>query len=497
MPPLKRVLASFLEEQSSEYEIAGPPQAAAYESQSGGIVEMLEKLAKKFKGELAACEEEEANKAHNYDLEMLHLSNSIKAATSDREEKSEVKADRQAAKAEAEGQLADTQADLADDEKTLADTQATFEVKKTAFAANQEVRAAELKAIAKAIEIISSQAGSGAADKHLPKFVQTNIFSTSLVQLRSTVRSTMQSRNKAALEFLEKEAERLGSKMLSLVAVRASADPFAKVTKMIREMIDRLKEEAQAESEHKAFCDKELHDNKVTRDEKSAKVDQLTAQSEELGAVIAKPGEEIQVLIEEQAALDKAMKEATENRGKEKEKNTATIADAKAAQEAVGQALAVLKEFYAKAGGASLLEEEQVPEMKAYKGMGGAKKGVVGMLEVIESDFARLEAETTAEEKEAQDAYDQFMADSKASKEQKHKDEFDKKLLKDKKEFEKKHVDEDLATTQEELDAALAYYDKLKPECIEVKVSYEERVKMREEEIESLKEAYKILNENS
>merc|ERR1719487_3037714 len=135
--------------------------------------------------------------------------------------------------------------------------------------------------------------------------------------------------------------------------------------------------------------------------------------------------------------------------------------------------------------------------MKAYKGQGGSSKGVVGMLEVIESDFARLEAETTAEEEEAANAYDTFMADSKASKEQKHKDEFDKKLLKDKKEFEKKHVDEDLATTQEELDAALAYYDKLKPECIEVKVSYEERVKMREEEIESLKEAYKILNENS
>merc|ERR1719171_1461653 len=168
------------------------------------------------------------------------------------------------------------------------------------------------------------------------------------------------------------------------------------------------------------------------------------------------------------------MKEATEVRGKEKEKNTATIADAKAAQEAVGQALAVLKEFYAKAGGEEALLQ-QVPEMKAYKGMQGAKKGVVGMLEVIMSDFARLEAETTAEETEAQSAYDTFMADSTASKEQ-------------------KHVNEDLRNTQDELDAALLYYEKLKPECIEVKVSYEERVKRREEEIEALKEAYKILD---
>merc|ERR1719301_436549 len=121
MPPMKRVLAAFLQESSSEdfgYEEAGAPKAAAYESQSGGIVEMLEKLAKKFKKELADCEEEEANKAHNYDLEMLHLSNSIKAATEDRQEKQEVKASKTAEKAEAEGELADTKADLAEAEKT-------------------------------------------------------------------------------------------------------------------------------------------------------------------------------------------------------------------------------------------------------------------------------------------------------------------------------------------------------------------------------------------
>merc|ERR1719305_706743 len=106
MPPMRKVLAAFLEEQSSdEYAELGAPKVAAYESQSGGIVEMLEKLEKKFKKELADCEDEEANKAHNYDLEMLHLSNSIKAATEDREEKAAVKAERTAAKAEAEGQL--------------------------------------------------------------------------------------------------------------------------------------------------------------------------------------------------------------------------------------------------------------------------------------------------------------------------------------------------------------------------------------------------------
>ena len=52
------------------------------------------------------------------------------------------------------------------------------------------------------------------------------------------------------------------------------------------------------------------------------------------------------------------MAEATELRTKEKAKNEATIADAKAAQEAVKSALSVLKEFYAKAAEATALMQQ-------------------------------------------------------------------------------------------------------------------------------------------
>merc|ERR1719449_110371 len=47
--------------------------------------------------------------------------------------------------------------------------------------------------------------------------------------------------------------------------------------------------------------------------------------------------------------------------------------------------------------------------------------------------------------------------------------------------------------TQEELEAAMAYYDKLKPQCVDSGITYEERVKRREEEIQSLKDALAIL----
>merc|ERR1719440_2747488 len=99
----------------------------------------------------------------------------------------------------------------------------------------------------------------------------------------------------------------------------------------------------------------------------------------------------------------------------EKATNQATMKDAAAAEAATQEALEVLKNFYAKAGDATaLLQQEPAPEIfdKAYKGMQSENGGVVGMLEVIESDFSRLGSETKAAEEAAQKEYDDFMTES-------------------------------------------------------------------------------------
>merc|ERR1712080_195477 len=127
-------------------------------------------------------------------------------------------------------------------------------------------------------------------------------------------------------------------------------------------------------------------------------------------------------------------------------------------------------------------------------GMGGEAGGVVGMLEVIESDFARLESDTKAAEATAQKEYDEFMTDSKVDKSEKSTD-IEHKTAKKQDESQALTVKrEDLEGTQKELDAALAYFDKLKPSCVDAGVSYEDRVARRKEEIESLQEALRILN---
>merc|ERR1719261_1806580 len=111
------------------------------------------------------------------------------------------------------------------------------------------------------------------------------------------------------------------------------------------------------------------------------------------------------------------------------------------------------------------------------------------MIEVIQSDFARLETDTTAAEEQAQTEYDNFMGDSATDKAQKSTD-IEHKTSK--KQNQEKNTD--LDTTQTELNAAMEYYEKLKPSCIDAGVSYEDRVARRKEEIESLQDALKILS---
>merc|ERR1719252_490008 len=185
------------------------------------------------------------------------------------------------------------------------------------------------------------------------------------------------------------------------------------------------------------------------------------------------------------SAIDAAMAKATAERNEESAKNKAVIADAKVAGEATAQALTVLKEFYDKAQGASFFQ-------KPYTGMAGG--GVVGMLEVIQSDFVRLETETTSAEDKAAKAFTQFSRDSSKDKAVKEMDLKHKTSSKQEKESELANAKKDLKGTQEELDAALAYFEKLKPSCVDAGQSYEERVAERKAEIESLQDAMKILS---
>merc|ERR1719326_1414614 len=491
----RKVIGAFLaqgDELGSDLQDLAAPEANAYEFQASGIFDMLEKLMDKFKDEKTDLEKEEMNARHAYEMLIQDLKAQITAATADREEKAQEKATKLQGAAEDKGTLGDTTATRDADEKYLSDLVSTCTQKSTDFENRQQLRSDELAAIEKAIEIISSGGVSGAADKHLPSLVQKP---TSFLQLnaRTTIASPHVQRRLS--NFLREKAEEINSRVLSALAVHVSEDPFEKVKKMIKDLIVRLMEEANEEAEHKGWCDTELGTNEQTRKEKTNAVETLHSEIDELSATIAKLGQEITDLSKEISEADKALATAQELRNKEDEKNTATIADAEAAQTAVAQAISVLREFYDKAAEATALVQK-APEIfdSSYTGMQSESGGVVGMLEVIQSDFARLETETKAAEAEAQRMFDKFTSESAVNRAQNAKDVEHKTTKKTNQESALTSKKADLEGTQKELDAALAYYDKLKPSCVDAGVSYEDRVARRKEEIESLQEALRILN---
>merc|ERR1719238_2512007 len=168
---------------------------------------------------------------------------------------------------------------------------------------------------------------------------------------------------------------------------------------MIDEMITKLIEQANEEATHKGWCDTEMAKNSHTRDAKTDEISSLTAKADKLTAAISRTANEITDLQTAINEIDAAVAKAISVRSAEKKKNKETVEDSQKAQAAVTAALNVLKDFYAKAAQATAFIQQ--PEIDApktfegsYTGMGDSTGGVVGLLEVIGSDFARLEAET-------------------------------------------------------------------------------------------------------
>jgi len=491
----KRALAAFLQQANSDDSLMpAAPEANAYENQSGGVIEMLEKLQTEFADKKSQLDSEEMNAQHAFEAIMQQLADNIENASHEVSKKKDIAAEQQQLKAETEGDLAATTGERNEDKVNLGDADTLCKTKSQDYEQRQELRAAEITAISKAIEIIGSAAVAGSGDKHLPALLQIRQRAASLVSFRSSQQSPIQDRIAA---FLAERAKSTNSKLLALVSQRVAADPFGKVKKMVKDLIVKLMEEGTAETEHKGWCDTEITTNKQTRDVKSTEISKLSAQAEDLGANIASLTEDIKTLTAEVAELDAAMAKQSAERSESKATNTATVEDAKGGQLAVTQAISVLKEFYAKSADATALTQEAVAQPAtfdgAYTGMGTSGGGVIDFLEVILSDFARLEAETTNAEGTEQEDYEKFMQESKMDKALKENMASHKEATKTDKESALHTTSNDLKVTQEQLDKAMAYYEKLKPTCVDSGITYEERVKRREEEIVSLQEALKIL----
>jgi len=459
-------------QQSSDDGETGAPDPAVYKGQSGGIIDTLGDLLEKAESQLAELRNKETASLNEFQMLKQSLEDKIKYETKELEEAKTGIAASNEKKATAEGDLAATTKNLDEDVLALSELHHECLTKAQDYEAETKSRGEELTAIATAKKVIE-ETTSGAAD-----------LSYGLNQVSFMQRS--QSGGIEVVRFLRELAQKKHFPALAQLsmrmdaAIRASAgDPFAKVKGLIQDMIETLEKEAEADATEKAFCDKELAETNAKKDAKtteikklSTKIDQMTARSEQLKGEVAELEKGLSALAKAQAEMDKIRLE-------EKDEYTKAKAEMEAGIKGVQLALKVLRDYYAKD--------------KAHASDEGGGGGVIGLLEVCESDFSKGLIEMTSTEDAAQAAYDKETKENEIEKVTKEQD------IKYKKE-EATGLDKataeatsDKAGVQEELDAVLEYLKGIEDRCIAKPESYEERVARRDAELAGLKEALTIL----
>jgi hypothetical protein len=465
-------IASLVQE-SQQSDEPGAPAAAVFKSQSGSIVDTLQDMYNKAEDQMEELRNTETKNVNAYQMMRQALEDEIKFGEKDLAKAKKALAAAEQSKATAEGDLEVTSKDLKQDEEDLATLHADCMQGAEDFEAETKSRGEELNALAQAKKVIKESTG-GAAD-----------LSYGFIQV------SMSTANFEVVRFVRGLAEKQKAPVLAQLAVKMAAaiqssqrsgdDPFAKVEGLIRDMIERLEAEAEADATEKAYCDKEMaytENKKADKEEAIAKlstfIDASTAKSNQLKEQVAVLQKELADLARTQAEMDKL-------RAEEKAAFDKNSAEMKQGVEGVKLALKILREYYAQDG-------------KDHGAAEGAGNGIIGLLEVCESDFSKGLAEMIADEEAAVKAYDQQTKENEITRATKEQDV--KYKTKEFKGLDKQIADatNDRATVQTELDAVNEYYASLKERCVAKAETYEERVARRTAEIAGLKQALEILN---
>merc|ERR1719502_947111 len=166
----KELVQSLLEENAVQ------PQAEVkvFEGSSGGILKTMEDMEHDMTESREKSEYEESDERHAYDMEQDELTHSIEVDDDRATDKTVKKSEKLNIEAHDHEDVVSLSKQKAEDEKYLAELLAQCQSKSDDFESRAQLRQEELDALQEAIDLIASKSVSGAADKHLPAFVQTS-----------------------------------------------------------------------------------------------------------------------------------------------------------------------------------------------------------------------------------------------------------------------------------------------------------------------------------
>jgi septal ring factor EnvC (AmiA/AmiB activator) len=441
------------------------------EGGANAIIETLQEMTEKAEATLAATRKKEMDSAHASAMLKQGIENEIASSKEELSEATKSKQFNAESKAVSEKDLAVEEKSLAEDSQDLSSTKRDCQQRATTFEEETRDNNAELTALDKAKGILTKKFGA---------LLQQSVKRSQLVD------GDDEDSRARALRHVQELGKKFHSTSLLALAYRASADPFVKVRGMIEDMIAKLLQEAAEAASQKAFCDEEIGKSKKSKAEKEESLAKTQARLDKGDASVAKLTELVTTLSNEVANIDSTMAEATALREKERSEFLKVEKDMSESEEACAAAISVLREYYE---GASLVQVGSQGKL-AVQGDGS---GILGVLEIAESDFAKLLAEARSTEEAAVAEFKTLSQESKMSKATKEMDIKGKQSELKSLKTALADYNEDKESVTSELNAVLSYLDKLKPQCETKAPSYEEVKAAREAEIQGLKEALDIL----
>jgi len=422
--------------------------------------------------------------------------------------------------------LGDTAEALEEDKKFLADMAKNCKTKQAEWEVIVKTRNEELLALADTIKVLNDDDTLELLKKTLPGA------SASFMQLQVSNQAMRQ----RALDALHPRSYNLNFIALALHGKKIG---FEKVIAMIDEMAATLKTEQADDDNKKEYCAKQfdLADDKKKSLERS--ISDLETAIADAKDGIAATSSEIEALGAGIKALDKAVADSTEQRKEENEDFQALMASDSAAKEILAFAKNRLNKFYnpklykappkrelsdedraTLAAGGTLAPTEAPggiagtgvtvladvsahanakpappPEAPgAYKKSGEESGGVIAMIDLLIKDLDKEMTVAKAEEKDAQEDYDQMMKDSAEKRAKDSKNLADKEAaLADMKASLEKDT-ESKASTGKELGATTMYIQSLHNECDWLLQYFEVRKEARTSEIDALGKAKAVLS---
>lgn len=483
-----RLTALVQTSQSSESDdansIASP---TGYVSHSQGLVSTLEDLLDKAQEQLEGARRTETTRAHSYAMLKESLEDEMSAGNADMSDTKKKHAESQEARKAAEGALSTTQADLKEDTATLAALHQDCTTGSEDFVAETKSREDELKALAEARKILGN-ALPAAAQTYGPALDQASFLQ--VMRQNAGISSQEDLAKFEAVRFIRDLGRKQNSVALAQLASQLSSifryastsgsHPYEKAKRLVSDMLAKLQKDAAADVSHKEFCDKEMSEATLKKDEKAHEINKLSTEVMSLSAKSAKLKEEVAALSKEVSELSSSQAEIIRIRSEETTLYTKNKAEMEAGISGVQQALSILRDYYAQ-------------ESEGHSPTQGAGSGIIGLLEIVQADFTKGLAEMEVAESTAGKEFEKITGmnkDARSSKETslKYKQKEAAALAKSATE-----VGSDKDTSQTELDAVLEYLAKLNKMCVGKAEPYAEKKARMDAEIAGLKEALAAL----